>query len=241
MMPADAAEATSDSRQLTLLIVDDHRIFAEVLAARLEREPRFADVLVANGLDEASAVARRARPDVVILDYHIDGETGTRLIGELHGLPDPPPVVMLSASDVTSEIIDSLQAGAAAWVLKGTQLEVLLQAIDEVLQGRTYLYPTTVRPVVEQLLHDRTSRQQPTFVDELSERQLQVLRCLVAGLTRAETAQRLYISPNTVRTHVQNLLQATGEHSTVALVARARAAGVTGIDDSAASPGGSSA
>jgi DNA-binding NarL/FixJ family response regulator len=240
MMASNAAEPTVDGRQLTLLIVDDHRIFAEVLAARLEREPRIAGVLVAHGLDEASAVARREQPDVVILDYHIDGETGTRLIADLRGLPGPPPVVMLSASEEAGEIIDSLEAGAAGWVLKGTQVEVLLLAIDEVLRGRTYLYPTTVRSVLERLLHERTSREQPTFVDELSERQLQVLRCLVAGLTRAETAHRLYISPNTVRTHVQNLLQATGEHSTMALVARARAAGVTGIDDVAGSSAGSS-
>ncbi len=221
---------TLHGRHLSLLVVDDHRIFAEVLSMRLMREPGVDEVRVAYGLDEAKVLSHRSPPDVVVLDYELEGQPGPLLIEELNDLPVPPPVLMLSASSSSKDIVDALGAGAAGWVLKGTQVDVLLSAIEEVLEGRTYLDPTTVRPVVQHLLRDNRSRSEHSFVDDLPRRQVEVLRCLVSGLSRAEIAERLYISANTVRTHVQHLLHASGEHSTLALVSRARALGVPGID-----------
>lgn len=224
------------SRPISVLVVDDHRLFADVLATRLQREPGVAEVTSAYTLDEAGVVAHRTPPDVVLLDYHLAGETGTGLIPTLQRLDHPPAVLMLSASEEADDVIDSLGSGAAGWVVKGAGVDVLMAAVAEVLRGRTYLYPTTVGPVIDRLLHDSLERLQPTFVDALSERQLEVLRCLVAGMSRAEVAQRLFISANTARTHVQNLLQASGEHSTLALVARARSIGVAPIDAPAGAP-----
>ncbi|MDX6301611.1 MAG: hypothetical protein QOF53_2825 [Nocardioidaceae bacterium] len=223
-------------RPISVLVVDDHRLFADVLVARLQREPVVAEVTSAYSLDEAGVVAHRTPPDVVLLDYHLAGEMGTGLIPILQQLEDPPAVVMLSASEEPGDVIDSLGCGARGWVVKGAGVEVLMAAVDEVLRGRTYLSPTTVRPVIERLLQESRGRPETTFVDTLSERQLEVLRCLVAGLNRAEVAQRLFISANTARTHVQNLLQAAGEHSTLALVARAREIGVASIDVPTGSP-----
>jgi DNA-binding NarL/FixJ family response regulator len=223
-----------EGQQVSLLIVDDHRMFAEVLAMRLQREPGVREVRAAFGLDEARVVARQQRPDVVVLDYNIDGRPGSGLIADLRTLPDPPFVVMLSASEAAADIIDSLESGASAWVVKGSQVDELMLAVNAVLQGRAYLHPSTVRSVIEGLLQRRSIGRTPTFVDGLSARQVEVLQCLVAGLNRGEVAQRLFVSPNTVRTHVQHLLEASGEHSTLALVARAREIGVRGIDDETA-------
>jgi two-component system nitrate/nitrite response regulator NarL len=100
-----------------------------------------------------------------------------------------------------------------------------------------YLYPPSVEPVIRRLLDERGANRAPTFVDDLSTRELEVLRCLIAGMTRAEVAQRLFISPNTVRTHVQHLLSRARVHSTVALVAAARSAGVGSVDDPRLSTG----
>jgi DNA-binding NarL/FixJ family response regulator len=213
-----------------LLIVDDHRIFAEVLRVRLESEPRVSEVRLASGLDEALLLAGRLSPDVVVLDFDVDGVPATQLVADLRALTGPPEVVMLSGSEDPDDIIASLTAGAAAWVVKGARVETLMAALEEVLEGRAYLHPTTLRPVLDRLLHHHDEDDEPTFLQDLSARQLEVLRCLTGGLTRAETAQRLFISPNTVRTHVQHLLTASGEHSTLALVARARELGVQGVD-----------
>jgi LuxR family maltose regulon positive regulatory protein len=88
-----------------------------------------------------------------------------------------------------------------------------------------------VGPVMEQLLNGPRSDAEPTFVDNLSPRELEVLQLLVAGLSRAEVAKHLVVSHNTVRTHVQNLLKAAHVHSTLALVAVAREAGVEAAED----------
>jgi two-component system nitrate/nitrite response regulator NarL len=214
---------------ISVLVVDDHRVFADVLALRLEREQSIAEVRLAYDLDEARSVLSRVKPDIVILDYNVAGRPATELIADLQKDPSPPRVVMLSATEDVGAAIASLDSAASAWVAKGADLDVLLTALREVLHGRMYLDPNSVRPVVERLLDD-TRRRPTSFVDELSPRQLDVLRCLVAGLSRAETGRRLYITANTVRTHVQHLFRVSGLHSTLALAARARELGVSAIE-----------
>lgn len=222
--------AASTPREISLLIVDDHRIFAEALSLRMRREAGVGTVTLAYCLDDARALAARVRPDVVVLDYDLDGELGTDLIPCLRDLPHPPQIVMLSATDAADHVVDAIALGASAWVLKEGSADDLLLAASEVLNGHMYLSPTTVRPVIERLLTRVREHDQPTFLDELSKRQREVLQCLAAGMTRAETAQHMFITTNTVRTHVQHLLRAAGVHSTLALVARARELGVSGLE-----------
>jgi DNA-binding NarL/FixJ family response regulator len=218
-------------RDVSVLAVDDHRIFADVLASRLVQEPGIAAVTPAYSLGEARVLAQHLQPAVVLLDYHVRDELGTSLIADLRALDSSPHVLMLSATEDAPAVVDALEHGASGWVVKGSRIEVLTHAMSEVQQGRMYLSPTTVRPVVERLMTMSRPVRQPSFLDDLTERQVEVLRCLVSGMSRAETAQRLFITTNTVRTHAQVLLRAAEEHSTLALVAKARALGVSGIDD----------
>jgi DNA-binding NarL/FixJ family response regulator len=217
---------------IRVLVVDDHRVFADALALRLRSEPDIAEVEVAFSVGEGRALANRRRPDVVLLDYNLDGECGTDLIATLRALDPPARALMLSGASETSSVIASIESGAEGFVLKDADLEVLLTAVSEVLHGRLYLDPALVGPVVTKLLREaRGPSTAPTWVDELSPRELEVLRCLVDGMTRAEMAQRLFISTNTVRTHVQRVLAHAQVHSTPALVAVARRLGVAGVDE----------
>ncbi len=220
-------------RQITALLVDDHRVFAEVLAMRLRGEPGIGMVEIAFSLGSARALANKVRPDVVLLDYDLAGESGLDLINALDGDGGRPPVVMVSAGHDPRLLVEALERGAEAWVPKDAGFDVLLHAIDEVLRGHLYLPPNALRSVVDRLVEQAHGPVAPahSFVDELSGRELEVLRCLVSGMTRVEVAQRLFISTNTVRTHVQNVLKAAELHSTLALVAAARERGVTGVDE----------
>ncbi|NUR07267.1 MAG: response regulator transcription factor [Nocardioidaceae bacterium] len=214
-----------------ILLVDDHRVFADVLAMRLRLEDGVESVETAHHLDQALVLASRLRVHVVVLDHDLDGERGTDLVRRLDGLDPPPRVVMLSAWDDPAVVVDALRAGASGWVLKGGQVEELLTAIDDCVAGDAYLSRRLRRPVLQELLSAREPTHEPSFLDNVSGRQLDVLRCLVAGLSRAETGARLFISSNTVRTHVQNLLRTADVHSTLELVSRARRLGVPGIDE----------
>lgn len=212
-----------------LLLVEDSRIFADLLADRMRAEPGVEAVDVASTLSEARADTRRARPDLVLLDFHLGEESGLDLLEELDRMAAPPRVLMLSGDDRPEHVLRALRAGAQGWVTKTAAFDVLMQAIGEVVRGNMYLAPQALGPVLRRML-DR-GRGERGFVDDLSPRQLEVLRCVVAGMSRAECAERLHLSINTVRTHMQLLLRRAGVHSTLGLASLARDLGVVGIDD----------
>lgn len=218
--------------QVKLLLVEDYRIFADLLADRMRAESSVEGVEIAATLSEARVSLRLSRPDLILLDLNVAGEMGLDLLANVRRSSDPPRVLMLSASDGVEQIVRALEAGAEGWVSKTAAFETLMFAIGEVLHGNLYLAPATLGPVVRHLLS--RSRADEGFVELLSDRQLEVLRCVVAGMSRAECAEYLHVSVNTVRTHVQMLLKRADVHSTLALASLARDLGVREIDDAPA-------
>ncbi len=211
---------------LNVLIVDDHRFFAESLAARLLNLSLVDRVTVAFDAHEALSEAARVPPNLVLLDVGLGPDNGADVARKLlEQLPDLP-IVMVSGLDSLEATIRALAAGARAWVPKDVSTEDLLLALDEVMAGRRWLPSGLVSDVIDGLVN--FSRRPPeevgTFLDELSARQREVLKMLMEGLNRAEIAQALCLSPNTVRTHIQVLHKRAGVNSTLALLARAREA-----------------
>lgn len=220
----------TDTSPLSVVLVDDHRIFSDVLAMRLRSDPAVVSAEVASSLDSGLALVRARRPDLVLLDYDLGDECGLDLMPGLLGLPDPPVVMVVSAMAETGAVVRGLRAGARGWFLKSRGYDELRNGFLTAMGDALSLPPASWTPVLRELLEqlDRTTKPR-TFVDGLTDRQVDVLRCLVAGMTRTEVGARLYLSSNTVRTHVQRMLAQTGLHSTAELVAAARAAGLTQI------------
>ena len=124
---------------------------------------------------------------------------------------------MLSGSKRTSDIVAALRAGVEGWITKDGDLDEVLLAATQVLEGHLHLPLDMMKPVVHALLEEsETVVRSRGFLDGLTQRQVDVLRCLVAGMSRNETAAHLFLSANTVRTHVQNMLHQLGLHSTPA-------------------------
>lgn len=143
-----------------------------------------------------------------------------------HGYPGLHAVV-LAAEEDPHRAVRALYAGAAGWVAKESSLTRLLTVLRGVLRGETHLPPALLTGVVRELTTARRDRtESERLVESLTPREKQVLRCMVAGLGRQAVAERLYLSPHTVRTHMQNVLGKLGVHSTLAAVALARRAGV---------------
>lgn len=215
-----------------ILLVDDHRVFADLLGEALLEEGGIARVNRASSLDAARALLAADPPDLVLLDLVLADESGFDLLGEFARSVDAPAAIVLSGSSEPRLIVKALEYGAKGWLSKTTRLDVLITAVWQVLDGQMYLAPATLRPVLTHLLSDVRRREAMAgFVADLTPRELEVLRCLVSGMTRAEVARHLFVSMNTVRTHVQSLLRRSGQHSALALVAFARSHGVTGIDE----------
>ncbi|MFF5360780.1 LuxR C-terminal-related transcriptional regulator [Streptomyces scabiei] len=243
--------------RIRVLVVDDHRIFAESLAAALAAEPD-VDVSAAGSgpaalrcLDRAAAEGRRfdvllvdadlgahapgARPAAVPVAVPDGGEDGlvdgiSLVAGVRSGQPSVRTVVLAEKDDPRRAAL-ALQAGASGWVAKDCSLSRLLTVIRGVLRDETHLPPALLTGVLRELTAARKHRtESERLVESLTPREREVLRCMVAGLGRKAVAERLFLSPHTVRTHMQNVLGKLGVHSTLAAVALARRAGVGPVD-----------
>lgn len=231
-------------QRIRVLVVDDHRIFAESLAAALAAE-QDVDVSAAGSalaalrrLERAAADGRRV--DVLLIDADLTGaltpvdgtgDGGTPMLARVRGGHPTVRTVVLAERDDPRRAAAALQAGACGWVAKDCSLSRLLQVIRGVLREETHVPPALLTGVLRELTASRKHRtESERLVESLTPREHEVLRCMVAGLGRKAVAERLYLSPHTVRTHMQNVLGKLGVHSTLAAVALARRAGVGPAD-----------
>ncbi|MFD5464544.1 LuxR C-terminal-related transcriptional regulator [Kitasatospora sp. NPDC127059] len=153
---------------------------------------------------------------------------GITLLGRLRRAHPGLRAVVLATADDPHRAARALHAGATGWVAKESSLARLLAVVRGVLRDETHLPPALLTGVIRELTTARRDRtESERLVDTLTPREKQILRCMVAGLGRQAVAERLYLSPHTVRTHMQNVLGKLGVHSTLAAVAVARRAGVS--------------
>jgi DNA-binding NarL/FixJ family response regulator len=227
MVPAQRHLVTAQSTPgLRVLIADDHRTFAEVLAAGLDIEGRFSAVDVACSPSHARLLLNVYRYDLLLLDPSVDVGSWLELLRTVVSERPTLIVVVVSELEDTQQVIQVLAQDVRAWVSKDISLAGLLHTIDEAVMGRTSLPTTLLGPVLKELLgRPAKSQTKPSFVNELTARQLEVLQCLADGMSRAQIAEHLLLSPHTVRTHVQEVLRKAGVHSTLAALARAREVG----------------
>ena len=225
------AAAAQPSFGLRVLIADESRIFAEVLAAGLELEHRFSTVDAACSPGRARALLQVSRYDLLLFDPgHDIGSWLEFLRAAVSQRPALVPVVVSDVGDV-QQVIQLLAQNVRAWVSKDVSLDVLLSTLDEAVLGHTSLPAALLGPVLRELLERPSERQPaPSFLNELTPRQLEVLHCLADGKSRAQIADHLLLSPHTVRTHVQEVLRKAGVNSTLAALAKAREVGFPAND-----------
>lgn len=208
---------------ISALIVDAERTFADALAARLEAETDVAVVAAVHATTPAHCMIVGRHADVLLLDADLADGAATRLCEELTARGQGPKVVMLSASSAPERIVAAVRAGAAAWVRKDETMEHLLSVVRGVVRGETWLPPADAGDALRLLLLEVDRRHaNDRLLAGLTPRERDVLVCLAAGAGRQETAQRLHLSANTVRTHVQNLMAKLGVHSALEAVALTR-------------------
>ena len=207
-----------------LMVIDRSRMFAEALAIRFEREPDLVVAAVVVSVPEARQVLTAEICDVAVcadqMALPLLDPAGS---GRRH--PRPPHVVVLAERDDWSLATPLVRAGAAGWVSRDQTSLELLAAIRAARRGETWIPSDLLTRVLDELTsRDRIERQSTDRLSVLTGREREILRLYGEGLGRAEVASRLRLSPNTVRTHVQNILGRLDVHSTLAAVAIARSA-----------------
>ncbi|NMG19549.1 response regulator [Brasilonema bromeliae] len=187
---------------LRILIVEDDPMMQLGLEQSLMAHPQLEIVGQAEDGYLGVQAALKLKPDLVVMDIglpRLDGIAATQQIKA--ALPETH-VVMLTSHQTDTEIIAALSSGADAYCIKGASVERLLSAIAAAVEGATYLDPQVARRVIDNLKPPSPSGN----TANLSQRELEVLRLMVEGLSNPEIAQKLYLSPNTVKTHVRGIM-----------------------------------
>jgi NarL family two-component system response regulator LiaR len=206
----------AESEMIRVMIVDDHPIVREGLTTLLEAHPELTLVGEAPDGGRAIELCDQLRPDVILMDLimpEVDGVTAIQSIMKSH----PETRILALTSFVENEILQAaLEAGAVGYLLKNISAAELAEAIKTANVGK----PTLAPEATQALIHAVTAP--PSLGHDLTPREFDVLNHLAEGLTNAEVAQRLGISPSTVKNHISNILSKLGaasrtEAATIAL------------------------
>jgi DNA-binding NarL/FixJ family response regulator len=213
---------------IRLLIADDQALVRAGFRKILESEPGLE--VVAEAEDGLAAVdaAVRSRPDVVLMDVRmprLDGIAATRRIVE--GGADQLRVLMLTTYGLDEYVFEALRAGASGFLLKDVPPEQLISAVKLVAAGDALIDPSVTRAVIEEFARRAPAAPKPgTELEELTERELEVLRLLTRGQSNAEIARTLVVSDATVKTHVAHVLMKLGVRDRVQAVIYAYESGL---------------
>jgi DNA-binding NarL/FixJ family response regulator len=212
----------TDIRATRVMIVDDHRMFAEMLAEVVRRHDDMDVTAIAADGDEAVAAMRVESADVVVLDYRLPGDDGVAVARRLRELAPNVGMLMLSGQDDDAVLRAALVAGCTGFVTKDRAPDELVDAVRAVRAGRVAIDPAASARLAGAPAPGRDGA-------GLTQREHEVLVLLAEGLTTREIAQQLFISFNTARNHVQRLIAKLGAHSRLEAVAVARRNGVLGV------------
>lgn len=215
---------------IKVILADDHRIFRKGLKSLLSEKKNIEVLAEADNGDEALEAVKKYKPEIVVMDIampKMDGIEATRQIREQ--FPDTE-VVILSMHAKKAYIDQVLKAGAKGYVLKDSDEENLLSAIDTVHNGGYYLDSPVADQVLSDYFRDKSKRELKKQSDPLSERERQVLRLLAEGHSNQEVADTLYISRKTVENHRANIVRKTGIQGQVGLAKYAARIGLIDLD-----------
>jgi DNA-binding NarL/FixJ family response regulator len=191
-----------------VFIVDDHLLFRAGLRALLEENGLMPVGDVGNA-EEALDQIVRLRPDVVLMDLSLPGMSGVEATSRLSALAPEVRILILTVSVGDQTVVDAVLAGASGYLLKDARTEELIRAIEAAAGGQASLSPDATTVVLDRLrAYPSTPSRTDAAGDEtdLSRRELDVLRLVVAGKENAEIAQALSISPQTVKNHTSRIL-----------------------------------
>ena len=207
-----------DSKAIRVLLVDDHQLLTDALSRMLAGEDGIRVVGVAGTVEEARQLARH-RLDVVLMDYRLPDGTGAEATRAIKARWPSARVVMLTAVNDDETVLESIQAGADGYLTKDRAVDDVVDAVRAAHAGETLLPRSVIVGIAQRVAaaRERSTERQP--VDSLTPRELEVLRALTEGLSTREICERLYIAPNTLRTHVQNIMGKLRVHSKLEAVA----------------------
>jgi len=207
------------ARPLRLVLADDHALFRAGLQSLLKHEPDVCIAAETDRIDELPALLERTPADILLLDLQMERSS----LPEVEALAARIAVVVVTASELVGDALAAIRMGARAVVLKRFAVETLMDAIRSVAAGEVWMPPSVQGELAARL---RSPSSNP-----LSAREEEVVRHVALGLRNAEVAKRLFISEQTVKTHLNNVFQKLGIQDRVELTVYAIRNGIIGVHE----------
>lgn len=209
---------------ITIVIVDDHPMFRFGIRARLTAEPDMAVVGEAGTGEEAVALTAELAPDVVLMDLNLPGINGVEATRQIREAVPATSVLVITMFDDES-VFEAMRAGARGYLLKDVDADETLRAIRAVANGEAIFSPTVARRLQSYFATPPPTVPTPVF-PELTDRERDVLGLLAEGYTNQVIAQRLFLTPKTVRNYVSNVFSKLQVADRAEAMLRAREAGL---------------
>ena len=200
---------TEESKEITIVLADDHKVVRQGLRAILEAEPAFHVIGEAGSGLEAVRLLERLKPDVLVLDLMIPEISGLEVTRQVRTRSPKTRVVILSMHRDKSYVLEALRNGAAGYVLKDSSAEELIKAIQEAAANRRYLSPPLSDSAVDAYVQQASAAGTDVY-DSLSSREREVFQLAAEGRANKEIGKMLFISPRTVEIHRANMMAKLG-------------------------------
>lgn len=211
--PSPSSAGVGDT--IRVLVADDHALFRRGLNMILESEGGIDVVADAEDGVEAVDKAIELAPDVVLMDVRMPRLSGIEAATRIRDAVPSAKILMLTVSDEEEDLYEAIKAGANGYLLKEISIEEVADAIRAVIQGQSLISPSMASKLLQEFntLSKHADDKQSPHAPRLTERELEVLQLVAQGLSNRKIADKLYISENTVKNHVRNMLEKLHVHS----------------------------
>ena len=212
---AEEQTLADDVGVIRVLIADDQPLFRRGLNVVLHTEERIDVIAEAEDGEEAIQKAEELAPDVVLMDVRMPKVNGIEAARAIRDLVPSTKILMLTVSDEEDDLFQAIKAGANGYLLKEVSVEEVAEAVRAVVQGQTLITPSMASKLLNEFvaLDRRVNEKQQLPSPTLTSRELEVLKLVAKGMSNREIADDLYISENTVKNHVRNILEKLHLHS----------------------------
>lgn len=213
-------------KKIRILLVDDQTMIRQGLGYVIQMQADMEVIGEASDGDEAIELASALSPDVVLMDVQMPNKSGIEATREIVKQQPQTKVLILTTFDNHNYVVDGIRAGAVGYMLKDADSQEMLDLIRRVYQGEALFHTVTAAKALAEVLQSQTESPHPpaqsaVLLDELTDRELDVLQQIAYGYRNDQIAQNLFISEGTVKTHVHRILQKMGVEDRTQAVAKA--------------------
>jgi DNA-binding NarL/FixJ family response regulator len=211
----EEAAQTGRPERLRVMVADDHALFRRGLQMVLEAEPDIDLVGEASDGVEAVEKSQELMPDVILMDVRMPKRSGIEAASQIKDLLPHVKILMLTISDEEADLYDAIKAGASGYLLKEIPIEEVADAIRSVWAGQSRISPSMASKLLNEFaaMSKATGDRSQIPAPRLTDREMEVLRLVAKGMNNRDIAKDLYISENTVKNHIRNILEKLHLHS----------------------------